>query len=490
MRMAPKAAIWLLVVLALSLGGGLFAGVFEESNPSSPVLRVFRTSAVPTEEEQVPRPRRVADPIDGQPVSQIVADRLPIGVIIDNHPEARAQWGLSFAARVYEALTEGGITRYLVIFGREDVDRVGPVRSARTQFLGYALELHAALAHVGGNEDALALIAASHLRNLDEFRYAGAYRRIFKPRIAYEHTMFTSTNALRAAAEQNGRSGDVSIGHPIWKADAPLDQRPMHQRVTIDFSIPAYKVSWVYRRTTNDYQRILAGTVDTDAATSKAISARSIAIAVIKRTHGRTRIGEDTWAFADIGAGDAWVVQDGTVTQGTWHKTSPADRLRFLDQTGQEIAFDSGPQWVEIIPPEVARDVQKDLLVPPAPPDPAATGPRPASPLPAAPGAAAQPIPGPARSALPISRSVPPTPPAPAPPSATNVPPLASGPGQRLLSLLPWAPHPQNGSSTLPNVARSTGLYQQRTILPFTGAALWTPMVVGVGLIVLGLMLR
>lgn len=321
--MDPKTETRLLVLLALALGGGLFAGVFEESNPSSPASHVLRTSAVPTEEEQPPRPRLVGDPIGGQPVSQALADRLPIGVMIDNHPDARAQWGLSFAARVYEALTEGGITRYLAIFGPEDVDRVGPVRSARTQFLGYALELHAALAHVGGNEDALALIAARHLRNLDEFRYAGAYRRIFKPRIAYEHTMFTSTRALRTVADQNGRRGDVSVGHPIWKADPPPDQRPMNQRVTIDFSTPAYKVSWVYRRATNDYQRILAGTVDTDAATSKAISARSIAIAVIKRTHGRTRIGEDTWAFADIGSGEAWVVQDGTVTQGTWQKIPP-----------------------------------------------------------------------------------------------------------------------------------------------------------------------
>lgn len=354
----PITEIWILVLLSPFLAAGLFVGGLEAGRLSSPGPPVARPAAVPAEGEQPPPAPSllVGDPIAGRLVSRPLADRRPIAVMIDNHPDARPQWGLSSASRVYEAITEGGITRYLAIFGPEDVDRVGPVRSARTQFLGYALELRAGLAHVGGNEDALDRIVAMHIRNLDEFRYAAPYRRIFKPRIALEHTMFTSTRTLRTVAERSSRPEALSLGHPAWKADPPLEQRPMDQRVTIDFSTSAYKVSWVYRRATNDYARILAGRPDTDAATGGTISARSIAIAVIKRTHGRTRIGEDTWTFADIGSGEAWVVQDGAAVRGTWQKPSPADRLRFLDQTGHEIAFDRGPQWVEIIPPEVTPD--------------------------------------------------------------------------------------------------------------------------------------
>ncbi|HKV46245.1 MAG TPA: DUF3048 domain-containing protein [bacterium] len=350
--------IRVLVIVAFMLAGGLFAGVLAVGRESAPAAPVLRVAATPAEAERPPISTLVDDPVSGQPVSKQLADRRPIGVVIDNYPDARPQWGLSFASRVYEALTEGGITRYLAMFGPDDADRVGPVRSARTQFLGYALELHAAIAHVGGNEDALDRIAALHVVNLDQFRNASAYRRIFRPRVALEHTMFTSTRALRAVAEHNGWSSDPSIGRPSWKAEPPFDQRPAAQRVTVDFSSPPYKVTWVYRPATNDYRRILAGVQDVDAATGKPLIAKSIAIAVIKRTHGRTRIGEDTWTFADVGSGKAWVVQDGAATPARWVKASVRDRLRFLDEAGHEVVLDRGPQWVEIVPPEVVPDFQ------------------------------------------------------------------------------------------------------------------------------------
>lgn len=293
------------------------------------------------------------DPIDGDAVAPALAGRRPIAVVIDNHPEARPQWGLSQASRVYEALTEGGITRYLAVFGPVDVARVGPVRSIRTQFLDYTLELGAGLAHVGGNEDALALIPEIHVMDLNEFRYAGPYRRIPRRGVAFEHTMYTATAALHALMDRKGWGDDLEIAHPRWKPDAPPEERPEHQTVTIDFSGPAYRVSWIYQPATNRYERILAGAPDRDAGTGRVIAVKTVAIAVVRRVHGRTRIGEDTWTFFDHGSGRAWVLEDGVAIPGTWRKASRTDRLRFFDQRGREIALDRGPQWVEIIPPEV-----------------------------------------------------------------------------------------------------------------------------------------
>jgi hypothetical protein len=286
-------------------------------------------------------------------VSADLAARRPIGVIIDNFPQARPQWGLSSASRVYEAITEGGITRYLAVFAERDASRIGPVRSVRTQFLNYALELDAAVAHVGGNADALALIDQERIKDLNEFRYGDAFHRIFSPHVAFEHTVFTSTDALRALVDQHGWDEDVAVADEPWKDDAPAAQRPASQTVSINFSFPEYAVSWIYRPTTNDYARQLGGKPDVDAATEQVLTAKSVAIAIVPRTHGRTVIGEDTWTFSDLGTGPAWVVEDGTTVPGTWRKTSRAEQLRFFDQGGREIAFDRGPQWVEIIPPEV-----------------------------------------------------------------------------------------------------------------------------------------
>jgi hypothetical protein len=353
MRIPERAKAWIGAGLALVVAAGFFAW--------SKKLPPFAHSAPPTTLPALHAPGLADDPIDGEPVPQELAGRRPVAVVIDNYPNARPQWGLSAAARVYEILTEGGITRYLAIFGPRDLDRVGPIRSTRTQFLNYVLELDAVLAHVGGNADALDLIPGLRLKSLDEFRYATAYRRILKSKVAFEHTMFTSTTALRELIDRNGWGKTGAVDHPAWKDDIPPTLRPESHEVTLDFSFPQYRVSWVYQPGTNVYARNVVGTPDVDAATGSVITAKSIVIAVVGRVNGRTRLREDTWTFADIGSGRAWVVQDGTVTAGTWQKTSREGRLRFYDPDGNEIAFDRGPQWVEIIPPEVTplfRDPQ------------------------------------------------------------------------------------------------------------------------------------
>lgn len=298
-------------------------------------------------------PTVVDSPLDGRPVPRAAAAQRPLAIIVENHPEARPQWGLSRAARVYESLTEGPITRYLAVFGTQDVDRVGPVRSIRTQFLNYVLETGAALAHVGGNEDALDLIPALRVTNLDEFRFPRAYRRIPRPGIAYEHTMFTSTAALRDVTDEHGWGEWAAIAHPAWKEDAPLSQRPGSQIVAIDFSDPLYRVRWLYRRDTNDYARELAGRPDVDAGTGTVLRATTVSIMVVRRVEGRTHIYEDTWTYDDVGSGPAWVIEDGVVTPATWHKDSRGARLIFTDRSGAEIAMDRGPQWIEIVPPTV-----------------------------------------------------------------------------------------------------------------------------------------
>ncbi|MHB8733417.1 MAG: DUF3048 domain-containing protein [bacterium] len=329
------AALTLIAVLA-------FSGC--SPRPSSEAPPAYTTVA----------PAVVESPLDGQPVSRAVATQRPLAIIVENHPEARPQWGLSRASRVYESLTEGPITRYLAVFApTQDVDRVGPVRSIRTQFLNYVMETGAALAHVGGNEDALDLIPALRVTNLDEFKFPRAYRRIPRPGIAYEHTMFTSTAALRDVTDQHGWGEWAAVAHPAWKDGAPPSQRPASQIVTIDFSDPRFLVRWLYRNTTNDYVRELAGQPDVDAGTGTVLRASTISIMVVPRVEGRTLIHEDTWTYDDVGSGPAWVVEDGVVTPATWHKESRGARLVFTDSSGAEIAMNRGPQWIEIVPPTV-----------------------------------------------------------------------------------------------------------------------------------------
>src|SRR5690625_4983119 len=66
------------------------------------------------------------------------ADRRPVSVMVNNHPAARPQSGLSQADIVFEILAEGGITRFLALFQSEQPEVVGPVRSAREYYFELA----------------------------------------------------------------------------------------------------------------------------------------------------------------------------------------------------------------------------------------------------------------------------------------------------------------------------------------------------------------
>jgi Protein of unknown function (DUF3048) N-terminal domain/Protein of unknown function (DUF3048) C-terminal domain len=347
-------SFWNLTALVLAAGAAAVLIVGAPRTQTRPPRPPVATAPAPSP----PRPGPLVSALDGTPISRAGASQRPIAVIVENYyPQARPQWGLSQAARVYESLTEGPITRYLAVFnGAQNVPRVGPVRSIRTQFMNYVAETGAALAHVGGNEDALAMIPALQVANLDEFHVPGAYRRIFRPGIAYEHTMFTSIAALRAATDERGWGEEGAVPHPAWKEDAPRSERPDSESVTVDFSTAPYRVRWLYRPATDDYVRELGGRPDVDAGTGAQLRAAAISIMVVPRVEGRTRIHEDTWTYSDVGSGPAWVVEDGRVIPATWHKPWRAARLTFTDRRGAEIAVNPGPQWIEIVPPNVTPE--------------------------------------------------------------------------------------------------------------------------------------
>ena len=47
--------------------------------------------------------------------------------------------------------------------------------------------------------------------------------------------------------------------------------------------------------------------------------------------------------------GRAVVFQDGVAIEGSWEKPSPAERTRFYDAARNEIAFNRGQTWVEVM---------------------------------------------------------------------------------------------------------------------------------------------
>lgn len=285
-------------------------------------------------------------PLDGLSVKESLANRNPLAIMIENHLDARPQTGLSEASLIYEAIAEGGITRFMALYVWGEPEKVGPIRSARTYDLDWLSEFNAFYAHVGGNYTALQQIKQYGILDLDQFKYGkGAYWREPVPGKATEHTMYTSTKKLWDLAKKNKWKMEGSYESFEFKEDLKKSERPASASVTINFSTPNYQVKWLYDPETNLYKR--------EQAKGPEIQAKNIVVQWVERWPVVSAIGEKSWAMKTIGSGKAKIFMDGKVIEGTWKKESRTSRTWFYDSLGEKIKFNRGQTWIEIVHPEI-----------------------------------------------------------------------------------------------------------------------------------------
>ncbi len=309
--------------------------------------------------------------------------RRPLAVMIENHSESRPQSGLSYADVVYEAVAEGGVTRFMGIFycgiaGGPVV--IAPVRSARTYFLPWVLEYDALYNHVGGagrcNDDtvderakALCQIDQYRIKDMDQFgiSFPTCYRnydRLAHP-VATEHTMVCVTDKLYKLAADRGWTNVDTKGvawdknYQRWKIKD--DAKASDRGASFSASFTAWKgwekeysVGWEYDRVTNSYKRFNGGTAHIDLENGKQLYAKVIVIQYAKET-GPVDIHAHL-LYDTIGFGDALIFQDGRVTKGTWKKKERLSRTTFFDEKDKEISFNRGPIWIELLP--IGRTIQ------------------------------------------------------------------------------------------------------------------------------------
>ncbi len=306
---------------------------------------------------------------------KIWESRRPLGVMIENHLDARPQSGLSSADVVYEAVAEGGITRFLSIFYCQDATPIGPVRSARIYFLQTLQEYgsNPLYAHVGGANapgpaDALGEIQDLGWDNYNDLNQFGVpfpyYYRDYErlPNVATEHTMYSSTSKLWEFAKNKRKLSNVDKDGKAWdkdfvswkfKDDEPTAQRGSTDKISFYFwqQFGDFNVQWNYDKQTNTYKRVNGVSPHVDKDTGKQISAKNVVIVLADESVANDGYEKGQHLLYHItGNGDGYLFQNGKATKTTWKKKSPKDRMQFYDPSGQEVSFVRGQIWVEITP--------------------------------------------------------------------------------------------------------------------------------------------
>lgn len=335
-----KKAVVIGTVATLMIGGGaaMAFGVFGKQSQAT-ITKIVK--------KEPPKPTTLASPLTGLQVAPEIAESPVYASIIENHPDARPQSGLGEAGVVYEAVAEGGITRFLALFLDTKPKEIGPIRSIRTYFVSWALEFNAPLIHVGGNIDALDMIGPNNVKDINQF-YKSSYFYRSRDRYAPHNVYMTQENQA-AVLKDNKWDKEATFAPNTRKKDAPANPAT-NTTVTINYSSIGFQAKYAYDATTNSYLRSMAGVPHIDRNTNTQIKVKNIVIQYMPTTYGTTRIGEQSTRMATPGSGKAVVLRDGTAIEGTWTKSSHTSRTKLLDATGKEIPLNAGNTWYSIVP--------------------------------------------------------------------------------------------------------------------------------------------
>lgn len=275
----------------------------------------------------------------------------PVGVMLENELMSRPfQKGLSSASTVYEAPTEGRITRFLAIFDPNKMpERMGPIRSARTYFLDWIHEYNGVYTHVGGNNDALARLRKEKIFNADQFIFEKDkyFWREGTNRTALEHTMFTSGEQLIQLMDDQKWYRIPS--EKRYVGDLDLDEYPKVSAIKIDFGSQTYSVDYEYDPVLGKYLRSQNRAPHIDHNNDKQITVNTIAVQRVKTWSNND--AEGSISMKTIGTGEAVVFTQGYAVKGYWKKDLLDSPTRFYDEKDNEVPLDN-PTWIEVLPVE------------------------------------------------------------------------------------------------------------------------------------------
>lgn len=330
---------WVVIAAGFLVLASIVGGIVWALTPA-------KSAPVPTVTTP-PKPKptqKYYSPLTGNEVPSKAATTAPVtGIMIENSPEARPQSGLKDAGVIYEAIAEGGITRFLALYQEAKPELIGPVRSLRMYYVDWLAPYNASAAHIGGSAAALAEIRNGSYRDIDQFFNAGSYWRVTDR--AAPHNVYTSFERLDAlnAAKQYTSSTFQSFART---STPPAGSAPATS-VAVTISGPLYNSAYTYDQASKTYLRSEGGAAHNDREGGQLAPAVVIAMHV-----DMTRVMEDGYrqSIATTGTGKVEIFQQGTVTEGTWRKNSRNEPLELIDANGKAIELARGQTWITAIP--------------------------------------------------------------------------------------------------------------------------------------------
>lgn len=287
----------------------------------------------------------------------------PVAVMINNAKIALPQSGLTNADIIYEAVTEGGVTRLMALYSDIDsIERVGPVRSARDQFIEMMLPLNAIYVHIGTSSSAERMLNFYSYQDIDGI-YLGFLAFEYDSNLAKvksaEHCWFTNKDLIKAGIEKTGITTKNSFYPAFEFVEYGKSPRKLSGAVanTVSFSYSDYAdVSFAYDESSGKYMKSAFGAPHMDADTNLQLSFDNVFVIV-----ANVGIQEENGVLPDfdLSAGKGYYFNGGKCEEITWQKGNPEDPLLLFDKHGDILQVNTGKSYVGIL----GSDRQNTLVI-------------------------------------------------------------------------------------------------------------------------------
>ena len=338
-----KALIVILVILIIAAGAVLAYKIMQDKDNQEVVAEENNVLTATIEEKEV----------------QIFKgnDR-PIAVMIDNHDDAWPQAGLQRAYMVYEIIVEGGETRLMALFkGADDVEKIGPVRSARHYFIDYAMENGAIYTHFGESPQASSDIKKYSIDEIDGISEDGTTFWRVKDKAAPHNAVTSMENLLQSAKNKKYKmtSNEESVLNYVTD-EVNLEDGQGAVSVTIPHS-QLQTVKYEYDEENKVYERFARKEAQVDWDTDEPITVKNIIITFCDNYTLSDAENKGRQGLKNIGTFNGYYITNGKAIRIKCIKNARDEKTVYQDLNGNEIDVNDGNTFVHICPTDADVEI-------------------------------------------------------------------------------------------------------------------------------------
>ena len=317
-------------------------------------------------EEEAKRASGAYSYLTGLPCYPEQQKKRPVAIMLNNLKLQLPQFGLDYGEIFYECVTEGSITRLMMLTTNyENMGTVGSIRSSREVFANRIADYDAVYVHAGGSPGAYNIISEKALASLDGanmYLPSTYFRDQWRlNNIGYEHSLMTNGAGIVSGIQFKGYRTELrsDFTPPFTfynEQNNHLTGGPAAVHVRL-YATPIQTVDYVYNAASGQYLRYqYNGIAHVDGSTGAQIAVKNVLvlfmdIGVIPGDE-KSRV-----AVTDVGSGTGYYMTNGQRADIVWSRASNYDTMHYSYADGTPLVLNAGKTFINIVETAAANTI-------------------------------------------------------------------------------------------------------------------------------------